>query len=64
MASHRDQAQFERAGWLLKLLIPFWIAQITMLLALIGTFSYRLSQTIRHWEEKDKAGSLPMVELV
>jgi hypothetical protein len=64
MANHRDQARFERAGWKLKFLIASWTAQIAMLLGLIGIFSYRLSYTVRDWEAKDKAGSLPMVELV
>lgn len=64
MANHRDQARFERAGWRLNFLIASWTAQIAMLLGLMGIFSYRLSTTIRDWEEKDKAGSLPMVELM
>lgn len=64
MANHRDQARFERAGWRLPVLITSWIAQIALLLGLMGTFAYRLSRTIGDWEAKEKAGSLPTVELV
>ncbi|KAL1876375.1 hypothetical protein VTK73DRAFT_9444 [Phialemonium thermophilum] len=64
MARHRDQAEFEWVGWRLKLLIPLWTAQVAMLLGLMGIFSYRLAETVQRWEEKDKKGKLPMVELV
>lgn len=40
MAKHRDQAKFDRAGWRLRILLPCWIAQISLLLILIGMSSY------------------------
>ena len=64
MASHHHQAQFERSRWRISFLIAFWVAQIAMIVALMGIFSYRLAVTVGQWEEKDKAGQLPMVELV
>ncbi len=64
MVFHRDQAQFDRAGWLKAVLLPLWIVQIAVLLGIMGVFSYRLAETVENFEANDKAGSVPMVELV
>jgi hypothetical protein len=64
MAELPDMAQFARAGWRMALLIPSWVAQIAMLLGLMGIFTYRLAETIEHWDEMRAAGDTPRVELV
>lgn len=43
MVNHRDQAKHDRAGWRLIVLAPAWMAQISLLIILIGTGSYMLS---------------------
>lgn len=47
MAKHRDQAKFERSGWKLRVLLPCWVAQISLLLVLIGTSAYLLSNAMK-----------------
>lgn len=64
MGETSDLAQFKRAGWRMLLLIPCWTAQIAMLLGLMGIFTYRLAETIEHWDEMRAAGDTPRVELV
>lgn len=43
MAKHRDQARFDRAGWRLTVLLPCWVVQTSLLLVLICTSAYLLS---------------------
>lgn len=64
LATLSDHAQFERVGWRKGLLIPFWIGQVSILLSLMGIFSYRLAETLEHWDEMVATGDLPRVELV
>jgi hypothetical protein len=64
MVYHRDQAHFDRAQWRKAVLVPFWFAQITLLLALMAIFAYRLAETIRTYEENDKRGTVPTVDVV
>ncbi|KAH6653824.1 hypothetical protein BKA67DRAFT_261489 [Truncatella angustata] len=64
IGSHRDQSQFDRARWRKRVLLPCWIIQIPILLALMGVFSYRLSNTVKTFKEEKAKGGLPMVEFV
>ncbi|KAI0155906.1 hypothetical protein BJ166DRAFT_594112 [Pestalotiopsis sp. NC0098] len=64
IGTHRDQAHFDRAKWRKRVLLPCWIIQVPILVALIGLFSYRLSNTIRDFEENELKGDVPMVEFV
>ncbi|KAI0530337.1 hypothetical protein GGR58DRAFT_239927 [Xylaria digitata] len=64
LGSHRDNAQFGRAGWRKRVILPCWIIQILILLSLMGLFSYRLSHTVNTWEEEEKKGDVPVVEFV
>ncbi len=64
MVYHRDQAQFDRARWRKAFVLPLWLAQIVFLLSLMAIFSYRLAETIENYEENDKRGNIPMVEIV
>ncbi|KAH0441929.1 hypothetical protein CcaCcLH18_01789 [Colletotrichum camelliae] len=65
MVLHRQQAQFDRARWRMALLLPFWILQMMVLLAVIGLFSWRLSDTLRNWDTQVEAkGMFPTVEVV
>lgn len=64
MGELSDQAQYAHARWRLALLIPAWIGQVAMLLGLMGIFSYRLVETLEHWDEMKEAGDVPRVELV
>ncbi len=61
---HREQAQFDRARWRKAFLLPFWLAQIALLLGLVGLFSYRLAETIEYFEENQNQGKVPMIEFV
>ncbi|UKZ49812.1 hypothetical protein TrVGV298_004065 [Trichoderma virens] len=64
MASHRAQAQFQRAKWRLLLLAPAWSVQLTLAFGLLGLFSWRLGDTVHHFEARDKAGKAPVIEYV
>ncbi|KAL7951408.1 hypothetical protein V8C42DRAFT_7274 [Trichoderma barbatum] len=64
MASHRSQAQFQRAKWRLLLLAPAWSLQLTLAFGMLGLFSWRLGDTIHHFEARDKAGKAPVIEYV
>ncbi|OPB36692.1 hypothetical protein A0O28_0057720 [Trichoderma guizhouense] len=64
MASHRAQAQFQRAKWRLLLLAPAWSLQLTLAFGMLGLFSWRLGDTIHHFEARDKAGKAPVIEYV
>lgn len=46
------------------MLLPCWIAQIGLLLGMMGLFSYRLSITAKTWKEEEDKGNIPMVEFV
>jgi hypothetical protein len=59
-----DQVLYARAGWRKVILIPAWIFQVTVLLGLMGVFAYRLAETFEHYEEHDKLGEMPIVEVV
>ncbi|KAL7619903.1 hypothetical protein AAE478_010450 [Parahypoxylon ruwenzoriense] len=61
---HRDNGQFSRAGWKKRLLIPCWLAQMLLLMGMMGLFSYRLSHTARTWKEDEDKGEVPLVEFV
>jgi hypothetical protein len=61
MVYHRDQAQFERARWSLRVLLPLWAAQTLIFLALISIFGYRLSLTAANYDAEVKKGEKPLV---
>lgn len=64
MASHRAQAQFARSRWRLVILIPFWVLQLTLTLALVGLFIYRLSDSMIHYENRERMKGLwPRMEI-
>lgn len=51
IVNHRDQAKFDRAQWLLKVLIPCWMSQISLLMILTGLSAYLLTNTIQDDDE-------------
>jgi hypothetical protein len=59
-----DQVLYARAAWRKSLLVPLWIFQVTVLRCLMGLFAYRLAETFDHYEELDRLGSMPIVEVV
>ena len=61
---HRDNGQFSHARWRKRVLLPCWIAQIGLLLGMMGLFSYRLSNTVKTWKDEEDKGNIPMVEFV
>ncbi|OTB02017.1 hypothetical protein M426DRAFT_206606 [Hypoxylon sp. CI-4A] len=61
---HRDNAQFGRAKWRKRVLLPCWAVQIGVLLGVMGLFSHRLSITARTWDDEEGKGNIPMVEFV
>ncbi|KAI0121917.1 hypothetical protein F4814DRAFT_194170 [Daldinia grandis] len=62
--THRDNAQFGRAKWRKRILLPCWTAQILILLGMMGLFSYRLSRTCKTWRNQQAQGEDPTVEFV
>ncbi|KAI1476404.1 hypothetical protein F4774DRAFT_392868 [Daldinia eschscholtzii] len=62
--SHRDNAQFSRAKWRKRILLPCWIVQVLLLLGMMGLFSYRLSRTSKTWKDQQDQGEDPTVEFV
>lgn len=64
MVYHRDQSQFERARWSLRVLLPLWVAQILIFLALIAIFGYRLSLTAASYNADVTKGEQPLVLVV
>ncbi len=64
MSVDLDQLLFARAKWRLRLLIPCWTFQIAVLLCLMGIFAYRVAETVEHYDEENKRGQIPMVEIV
>ena len=64
MVYHRAQAQFDRARWNLRVLVPAWVVQLAVLLTLVGLFSYRLADTMSHYKELEEQGLVPVVEIV
>lgn len=47
MGKHRDQAKFDRAEWKLRILLPCWVAQISLLLILLGISAYLLANAMK-----------------
>ena len=64
MSFHRNQAQFQRARWRRRILVPLWTVQAALLFAILGIFSYRLAHIVGHFDEDRRAGKTPTVELV
>lgn len=64
MGNHRVQAQFDRAKWRLTLLLPMWLLQLGLNLAMVGLFGWRLGDTLKTYEDRDKKGELPVIEVV
>jgi hypothetical protein len=59
-----DQVLYARARWQKRILIPLWTFQMAVLLCLMGIFAYRLAETFEHYEEHNKLGEMPIVEVV
>lgn len=64
MANHRAQAQFQRAKWRLRLLGPLWGLQLSLSMALMGLFAWRLGDTLSHYKDRKGAGKKPVIEFV
>lgn len=64
MADPRAHAQFDRAKWRLFILAPAWSLQLTLALGMLGLFSWRLGDTVHHFDERNKAGKAPIIEYV
>ncbi|KAL7918214.1 hypothetical protein ACQKWADRAFT_324009 [Trichoderma austrokoningii] len=64
MVDPRAHAQFDRAKWRLFILAPAWSLQLTLALGMLGLFSWRLGDTVHHFDERDKAGKAPVIEYV
>ncbi|KAL6899030.1 hypothetical protein GGI43DRAFT_76940 [Trichoderma evansii] len=64
MANPRAHAQFDRAKWRLFILAPAWSLQLTLALGMLGLFSWRLGDTVHHFDERHKAGKAPVIEYV
>lgn len=50
-----DQAKFDRAQWLLKVLVPCWMVQISLYMILVGISGYLLSNATR--DEAEERGT-------
>ncbi|KAF4982695.1 hypothetical protein FZEAL_1722 [Fusarium zealandicum] len=62
--NHRSQAQFDRAKWRLKVLLPTWVVQLVLTTAMMGLFAWRLGDTMKEYRDDDKSNDDPMIELV
>ena len=64
MGSLRSQAQFDRARWRLRLLLPLWALQLALTLTMAGLFAWRVGDSMKHYDERDSDGEIPTLELV
>ena len=62
--NHRAQAQFGRAKWRFMVLLPCWILQLALTMAMAGLFSWRLGDTMKTYKDQDKNGKAPAIEVV
>ena len=63
MSKLRDQARFERVGWQLKFLIPFWILQMALSLALMGLFAHQVALTAQEYEASS-SDDVPLLDFM
>lgn len=52
MVNNRDRAKFDRAQWLLKVLVPCWMTQISLFMIIVGVSSYLLSNAMKDNDEE------------
>lgn len=64
MGSLQAQAQFERARWRLRMLLPLWFLQLALALTTAGLFAWRLGDSIKHLRERKDAGEVSELELM
>lgn len=64
MANHRAAAQFDRAKWRLALLAPLWALQLLLATSMMGLFSWRLGDTVKHYDDREQKGETPTIEFV
>ncbi|KAK0384450.1 hypothetical protein NLU13_8536 [Sarocladium strictum] len=64
MARHRAQAQFERARWRLWVLVPAWLLQLVFTIPMTGLFAWRLGDTLKHYDQRQRQGEQPVIETV
>ncbi|POR35562.1 Uncharacterized protein TPAR_04269 [Tolypocladium paradoxum] len=64
MANHRAVAQFDRAKWRLALLGPLWALQLLLATSMMGLFSWRLGDTVKHYDDREQEGKTPTIEFV
>ncbi|PNY27265.1 Uncharacterized protein TCAP_02815 [Tolypocladium capitatum] len=62
MANHRAQAQFDRAKWRLALLAPPWALQLLLATSMMALFSWRLGDTVKHYDEREREGETPTID--
>ncbi|KAG5982257.1 hypothetical protein E4U55_002148 [Claviceps digitariae] len=63
MVNHRAQAQFERAKWRRTILFPNWTLQLLLTVSMMGLFSWRLGDTLKHYAVRDQNGKAPGIEV-
>lgn len=62
--NHRAQAQFDRAKWRAMVLIPTWVLQLGLSMAMMGLFAYRLGDSLKVNKDNNKKNDDPMIEVV
>ncbi|KAF4996244.1 hypothetical protein FGRMN_4600 [Fusarium graminum] len=62
--NHRAQAQFDRAKWRAMILIPTWILQLSLSMAMMGLFAYRLGDSMKANKDDNKKNDDPTIEIV
>ncbi|WZH44744.1 uncharacterized protein QYS62_005772 [Fusarium acuminatum] len=62
--NHRAQAQFDRAKWRLMVLIPTWVLQLGLSMAMMGLFAYRLGDSMKLNKDNNKKNDDPTIEIV
>ena len=66
MGRHKAHAKFDRAEWRLRYLIPLWLLQTVLAVAMLGVFGSQLGKTIKEWkkENEDERKDCPTFEVV
>lgn len=44
------------------MLLPVWALQVLLATSMMGLFSWRLGDTIKHYDERDQKGETPTIE--
>ncbi|PKS07131.1 hypothetical protein jhhlp_005731 [Lomentospora prolificans] len=65
MGRHRAHARFDRAQWRLRFLVPLWVLQLLLSIAVLALFATTLQATLRSWKDgKEHEEGFPLLIVV